>query len=132
MFILLFTFCQCLVIAGLLLAVVFSFAVFVLLRKTSFFMDSQNYYCLFMDSEKSAICSPFALCARLWCWWYVCLSNGLTRYSVAVVRLVVAALNYLNNVRCGNSRNGALLRVGGVSRSPVGGAWFALPANGGY
>ena len=33
-------------------------------------------------SEKSAIRSPFALCARLWCWWYVCLSNGLTwRYG---------------------------------------------------
>ena len=80
----LFTFCQWLVIAGLVAVVVFSFAVFVLLRKTSFFMDSQNYYCLFMDSEKSAICSPFALCARLWCGWYVCLSNGLTwRYGVS-------------------------------------------------
>ena len=36
MFILLFTFCQCLVIAGLVAVVVFIFAVFVLLRKVRY------------------------------------------------------------------------------------------------
>ena len=78
----LFTFCQCLVIAGLVAVVVFSFLACSYCSENLLFMDSKNYYCLFMDSEKSAICSPFALCACLWCWWYVCLSNGVTwRYG---------------------------------------------------
>ena len=76
MFILLFTFCQCLVIAGLLLAVVFSFAVFVLLRKTSFFMDSQNSLWSFYGLRKvrymltiCAVCSPVVLAVCLPIQW---------------------------------------------------------------
>ncbi len=60
----LFTFCQCLVIAGLLLAVVFSFAVFVLLRKVRYTLTI------------CAMRSPVVLVV-------ICLSNGLTwRYGV--------------------------------------------------
>ena len=45
-------------------------------RGVHFFLPCS--YC----SEKSAIRSPFALCACLWCWWWDCLSNGLTwRYG---------------------------------------------------
>ena len=51
---LVFTFCQWLVIAGLLLAVVFSFAVFVLLRKTSF-LWTRKIITVFLWTPKSPL-----------------------------------------------------------------------------
>ena len=67
---LVFTFCQWLVIAGLLLAVVFIFAVFVLLRKVRYTLT----ICAVCLPVVSVVCLPIqwlnvAIWGNGWAWW---------------------------------------------------------------
>ena len=69
-FILLFTFCQCVVIASLVAVVVFSFAVFVLLRKVRYTLT----ICAVCLPVVSVVCLPIqwlnvAIWGNGWAWW---------------------------------------------------------------
>ena len=80
-FILLFTFCQCLVIAGLLLAVVFSFAVFVLLRKVRYMLT----ICAMHSPVVLVVCLPIQWRnVAIWGngWLYSGLNEVLTIISI--------------------------------------------------